>query len=83
MAKIYYVAFWFMTLCRMTVAVNWLALLPCIKQLFGSLLDPDSSYPAIIFHGFSLYLQTGAVIVPQIRHDQACFQLIIYCNFIN
>jgi len=80
--KIYFVAFWFLTLCRLTIAVSWLALLLCIQQLFGSHPGPDSSYPVVVFHGFSLHLQTSTVIVPQIRHDQACCQLIIYCNFI-
>jgi len=75
MVKIYFVAFWFMTLCRLSIAVNWLALLLCIQQLFGSHSGPDYSYPAVVFRGFSLHLQTSAVIVPWIRHDQTCCQL--------
>jgi len=70
MVKMYFVAFWFMTLCRLTIAVNWLALLVCIQQLFDSHPGPDSSYPAVVSYGFSLHLQTSAVIVPQIRHNQ-------------
>jgi hypothetical protein len=51
MVKIYFLAFWFMTLCMLTIAVNWLVLLLCIQQLFGSHPGPDSSYPAVVFHG--------------------------------
>jgi hypothetical protein len=81
--KIYFVAFLFMTLCRLTTAVSWLTLLLCnhIQQLFGSHSVPDTSYPAVIFYGFSQYLQTSAVLVPQIKLNQMCFQLII-CYFI-
>jgi hypothetical protein len=45
------------------VVVEWLTLLPFIREVPGSNLGPDTSYLDLCFRGFSQYLQAYAGIV--------------------
>jgi hypothetical protein len=45
------------------VVVKWLTLLLCIRQVLGSNLSPETSYPEVLY-GFLQSLQANAEIVP-------------------